>query len=206
MRVSVPSLLVAAFILFSSTQCLTQSPRPANNLEVQAQREFADGQFTEAERDFREIVKRDPTNIYAQMYLGQSLFRQEKYAESVLPYEKAGELEKNGRKLTSDQHRILIDQLAMAYGISGDLKKAHALLESAIRNDPEYPMNYYNLACAYAEEDDKEKMLTNLSLSFQHKDHLLMGEQMPDPRSDSSFRKYVRDKDFMTLMTKLGYK
>jgi hypothetical protein len=28
---------------------------------------------------------------------------------------------------------------------------------------------------------------------------------MPDPRSDSSFQKYVRDPDFVSLMKKLGY-
>jgi hypothetical protein len=61
-------------------------------------------------------------------------------------------------------------------------------------NDSEYPLNYYNLACAYAEEGDKGKALTNLSLAFQHKEHVLKGEQMPDPRTDSSFQKYLRDR------------
>jgi predicted Zn-dependent protease len=94
----------------------------------------------------------------------------------------------------------------MAYGISGDLKKARALLDDAIRQDPEYPLNYYNLACAFAEEGDKGKVLANLSLAFKRKEHALKGEQMPDPRSDSSFQKYVRDEDFVKLMAKLGYK
>jgi predicted Zn-dependent protease len=93
----------------------------------------------------------------------------------------------------------------MAYGISGKLKKAQALLEDAIHQDPEYPLNYYNLACAYADQGDKEKVLSNLSLAFEHKDHVLKGEQMPDPRSDSSFQKYVRDEDFIKLMKKLSY-
>jgi Tfp pilus assembly protein PilF len=124
---------------------------------------------------------------------------------SVEPYEKARELEKNGGKLSLDQHRILVDQLAMAYGISGKLKKAQALLEDAIHQDPEYPLNYYNLACVYADQGDKEKVLSNLSLAFQHKDHVLKGEQIPDPRSDSSFQKYIRNEDFIKLMKKLGY-
>jgi predicted Zn-dependent protease len=115
-------------------------------------------------------------------------------------------LERTGSKLAADQHRILVDQLAMAYGISGDLKKSRALLESAIRDDPEYPLNYYNLACAYAEEGGKGKAFTNLSLAFQHKEHVLKGAQMPDPRTDSSFQKYLGDEDFIKLMAKLGYK
>jgi Tfp pilus assembly protein PilF len=32
----------------------------------------------------------------------------------------------------------LIDQLVMAYGINGDLKKARALLDVAIQRDPDY--------------------------------------------------------------------
>jgi predicted Zn-dependent protease len=94
----------------------------------------------------------------------------------------------------------------MAYGMSGDLKDARVLLQSAVIEDPEYPLNYYNLACAYAEEGDKNKMLANLSLAFQHKERVLKGEQLPDPRTDSSFRQYLRDPEFTALMVKLGYK
>ena len=67
------------------------------------------------------------------------------------------------------------------------------------------PLNYYNRACAFAEEGDKSKALTNLDLAFQRKANVLHGEQMPDPRADSSFQKYVRDPDFVSLMKKLGY-
>jgi predicted Zn-dependent protease len=139
---------------------LAQGHESDEKLIEQAQHEYAAGKFAEAERDLREITKRDPSNIYAQVYLGQALFRQEKYAEAVVPYEKARALETNGSKLSSDQHRIIVDQLAMAYGISGDLKKARALLDGAIQQDPEYPLNYYNLACAFAEEGDKNKALS----------------------------------------------
>lgn len=199
-------LAVSCVALFAGELCFAQGPQSKAKLLEQARQEYIAGKFADAERDFRELVKRDPADIDAQAYLGHALFRQEKYADAVIPYERARELEASGSKLSSDQHRVLIDQLAMAYGISGDLKKTHALLESAIRDDPEYPLNYYNLACAYAEEGEKGKALTNLSLAFQHKEHFLKGERMPDPRTDSSFQKYVRDEDFTKLMAKLGYK
>jgi predicted Zn-dependent protease len=175
-------------------------------LSERALQEFREGKYSEAERDFREVSKTDPSSIYAQVYLGQTLFKEEKYADAVGPYEKARALEKNGKSLSSDQHRILIDQLAMTYGISGQIKKAHELLDEAISQDPEYPLNYYNLACAFAEESNKSKTLVNLALAFQHREHVLKGEQMPDPRSDSSFQQYVRDDDFLKLMKELGYK
>jgi tetratricopeptide (TPR) repeat protein len=127
------------FALSTGGLCFAQNPQPKDKLADQAQREYAAGQFSEAERDFREITKHDPSNIFAHVYLGQALFRQEKYAESIGPYEKARDLERGGNKLSSDQHRILVDQLAMAYGISGDMKKVHALLEEAVRQDLAVP-------------------------------------------------------------------
>ena len=62
------------------------------------------------------------------------------------------------------------------------MKQAHTLLDEAIKQDPEYPLNYYNLACAYAEEGNKTGALTNLSLAFERKEHMLKGEKMRDPR------------------------
>ncbi len=56
------------------------------------------------------FTNHDPSNLGAQLFLGQSLFRQQKFAEAVVPFEKARELEAGGKKLTSDQHRILLDQ------------------------------------------------------------------------------------------------
>jgi tetratricopeptide (TPR) repeat protein len=185
--------------------CSGQSVDPKVSTSDRALQEYKSGQYAAAERDSREIIKQNPSNILAQVYLGQSLFMQKKYAESVAPFEKARDLEASGMKLNSDQHRILIDQLVMAYGISGNLKKAHSLLDDAIRQDTDYPLNYYNLACAFAEEGDKAKMLSSLSTAFQHKDHVLRGEHMPDPRSDDSFQKYVHDDDFVKLMNQLGY-
>jgi hypothetical protein len=92
----------------------------------------------------------------------------------------------------------------MSWGISGEMKKVHALLDEAIGKDPDYPLNYYNRACALAEEGDKPGALANLELAFRRKANVLPGEQMPDPPADSSFRKYVDDPDFVALMKKLA--
>lgn len=139
------------------------------------------------------------------MYLAQALFRQEKYSQAALFFQKTRDLQKSGKELNTTQDRILTDQLVMSYGITGSMNKAHALLDEAIAKDPDYPLNYYNRACAFAEEGDKSKMLANLDLAFQRKNNVLKGEQMPDPRADSSFQKYVRDPDFVNLVRKLGF-
>ncbi len=177
-----------------------------DDLGDRAVREFRNDDWPAAERDFREVVKRDSSNILAQIYLGQSLFRQEHYAEAAIVFQKARDLEKSGKELSIVQDRILTDQLVMSYGITGELKKTHSLLNEATGKDPGYPLNYYNLACAYAEEGDKPKAMANLQLAFDRKSSILKGEQMPDPRADSSFQKYVRDDDFVSLMKKFGLK
>jgi predicted Zn-dependent protease len=194
-----------ASLLWAVTGFGQGSARPSNDLGDRAVQEFHNNDWPAAERDFRELVKRDPSNIFANMYLGQTLFRQEHYAEAVMFFQKTRDLQRSGKQLNTTQDRILTDQLVMSYGITGEMKRAHALLEEAIEKDPEYPLNYYNRACAFAEEGDKAKALANLDLAFQRKANVLKGEQMPDPRVDSSFQKYVRDPDFVSLMKKLGY-
>jgi predicted Zn-dependent protease len=190
---------------FVVSLCAAQGPGDRNALAEQALREFREREFAAAERDFRSLTKSDPSDLYAQTYLGHALFRQEKFADATVPYEKAHELEVNGNKLSVEEHRLLVDQLVMSYGMGGQLKKAQELLDGAVRQDPDYPLNYYNLACAFAENGDKGKVLANLDLAFQRKANVLKREQMPDPRSDSSFQKYVRDPDFISLMKKFGY-
>jgi predicted Zn-dependent protease len=168
-----------------------------------AKRLYQAGRLAEAEKSFREITLHDPSNVAAQMFLGQTLFREEKFAEAVKPYEAVRALEKSGAKLTLTQHRILGDQLAMAYGISGRTADSKAFLHELVHTDPEYPLNYYNLACVAADESDKPGVLKNLKLAFQHTDKVLPGEKMPDPASDPSFKKYVQDADFKALLTRL---
>lgn len=180
-----------------------QNPKSDDALIGEAEQQYKNGNLADAEQGFRELVKRHPSNLAAEMYLGQTLFREEKFQEAMLAYEKCRAMEKGGVKLNPIQHRILIDQLAMTYGLTGGRKEARTLLEEAIKTDPGYPLNYYNLACVSADEDDKVAVMKNLSLAFQHKDQVLPGEQMPDPASDSSFKKYVQDADFKELLNRL---
>lgn len=190
-----------AVMLLSGISVLGQ--KPDAEMFSDAQRLYDSGKFVDAERSFTEITREHPDNIAAQMYLGQTLFKEEKFAAAVAPYERVRSLAKSGVRLTLTQRRILGDQLAMAYGISGRSDDAKTLLLEAVRADPDYPLNYYNLACVSADETDKAGVLKNLSLAFRHKDQVLPGEQMPDPASDPSFKKYAEDGDFKALLARL---
>jgi len=191
-------------LLCAATSLLAQGTQTADSAYQRGLREYQAGQFGPAAQDFADAAKADPSNVYAQFYWGESSFKQRKYEESNGPLERALDLDKVAKKLSEDQRRIVTDQLATSYESSGSLKKLETLLDAAIRQDPQYAMNYYNLACAYASEGDKGKVLANLGLAFQHKDHVLKGEPVPDPRRDDSFQKYVADPDFIALMRANG--
>lgn len=193
--------LVAVAIVFSAQTLYSQTTE--TELFNASKQSYTSGHLHDAERGFTELVHSHPDNIAAQMYLGQTLFKEEKFAAAIAPYEKVLALARAGTKLTITQRRILGDQLAMAYGISGRASDSKALLQESVRTDPGYPINYYNLACVSADNDDKAGVLRNLSLAFQHKDQVLPGEQMPDPGSDPSFKKYAQDTDFKELLDRL---
>ena len=66
----------------------------------------------------------------------------------------------------------------------GDLARSRALANRAIQADPDYPLNYYNLACADAEEGK----------------NTLPGESMPDPTQDDSIMKLKPDRAFWSFV------
>jgi tetratricopeptide (TPR) repeat protein len=92
--------------------------------------------------------------------------------------------------------RITTDQLVMALGMSGDLKNSRGVAEMAIKTDPEYPINYYNLACADAEQGNVTDAKMHLQQAFDRRANVLKGESMPDPTKDDSILKLKNNKEF----------
>jgi tetratricopeptide (TPR) repeat protein len=106
-------------------------------------------------------------------------------------------------KDTTTAKRVVTDQAGMAYGMSGDITKARSLFERAIVEDPDYPLNYYNLACADAEEKNLAGARTHLQQAFARKANVIPGEAMPDPTKDDSFLPYRDNKEFWTFLQSL---
>jgi tetratricopeptide (TPR) repeat protein len=125
------------------------------------------------------------------------------YKRAAFHYEKALELDKHQTSLNRDIWKMLIVQLGISYGISGELAKAKHLLEWAITQEPEYPLFHYNLACAFAEMGNPEQALNSLRMAYKYKGNILPGLSFPDPKEDSSFSKYLQDKDFRAELDKM---
>lgn len=125
------------------------------------------------------------------------LYQERNYAEAAKVYQKALDLEKQDRTLSRSFFRVLVDNLGMSYGISGNLARAKETFEYGISQDPEYPLFYYNMACTYGEMGSMDEALDQLRLAYKYKENMIPGEHFPDPMTDDSFRKFVKDKKFV---------
>jgi tetratricopeptide (TPR) repeat protein len=134
---------------------------------------------------------------------GNTFYRQKRYSEAIPYYQQAYNLENNNRTMTKMLWFVLVDQLGMSYGVSGSIEKSKGVFITAISKESTYPMFYYNLACAYAESNDRDGAIKNLKLAYKYKSNMLPGEKLPDPRTDSSFKKYLNNNTFVEELNRL---
>lgn len=99
--------------------------------------------------------------------------------------------------------RVMRDQAGMSYGISGDFAKARSIFEKETAEDPDYPMYYYNLACADAGENKLSDARIDLQKAFDRKANVNPGETMPIPTEDDSFLPYKGNKEFWAFLEHL---
>jgi tetratricopeptide (TPR) repeat protein len=105
--------------------------------------------------------------------------------------------------LARDKWRVLVDNLGMAYGISGDLANAKSTFEYGISKDGEYPNFHYNLACTYAETGKLDEAIASLRTAYKFKANVINGEQMPEARKDTSFTKFLDEPKFRKALAEI---
>jgi tetratricopeptide (TPR) repeat protein len=134
---------------------------------------------------------------------GSRYFLAHQYRQAIAPYQKAFEIEKVTPTLEKNLWRVLVDNLSMAYGISGDLTNARDTLTYGVSKDPDYPLFYYNLACVTAEKGDRPDTENYLKLAFERRENMIPGETFPDARVDDSFQKLLLQKEFRQFVNSL---
>lgn len=134
---------------------------------------------------------------------GSRYFLAHQYREAIGPYHKAFEIEKSTPTLDKNLWRVLLDNLSIAYGITGDLTSAREVLTYGVSKDPDYPLFYYNLACVTAEKGDLPDTENYLKLAFERRENLIPGETFPDARVDDSFQKLLLEREFRTFVNSL---
>lgn len=157
------------------------------------------------------VVGQDPSDLEAGDPETRSLMEQASkfyldgdYKRAIPPYQKALDREKQKRTLSETLWRVLVDNLGMSYGISGDLKKAKATFEYGLSKDPKYAMFHYNMACTYAEMNDVDNAILYLRQAFQYKQNMIKGERFPDPWTDSSFQRFMNNDKFVNALREMG--
>ena len=136
--------------------------------------------------------------------IGNALYRRYEYAQAISPYQKAFDLEKAQPQLDRTRWRVLIDNLGMAYGMIGRFKEAKATFEQGIEADPTYPMFHYNWACTFADMNDLDHAMQSLKTAFRHRKNQNPGEEgFPDPRQNSSFKPFMKNDAFRSLVKDL---
>lgn len=130
---------------------------------------------------------------------GSRFWLQHKYQEAIEPYSMALEQEKKKPTLEKHLWRVLVDNLGMAYGITGDLRNAEATFRYGLSQDPTYPMFFYNMACVYGEKNDLDNALLNLRQAYQYRANSIPGEGLPDPRTDDSFKRFTGNPKFQAV-------
>jgi hypothetical protein len=136
----------------------------------------------------------------------QVLFNSERYKDAAPIFEQAlGMVPADGTPFPSAKlaRRVATDQAGMSYGISGQYAKARAIFEAGVAGDPDYPMYYYNLACADAGEDKLPAAQAHLEQAFVRKANVNPGESMPDPTKDDSFMPFKSNKAFWAALEKM---
>ena len=139
------------------------------------------------------------TFVYAQL-----LYKSQQYSTAAPMFEEAlGKLKDEPRAATKDGKRVLVDQAGMAYGMSGKTGKSREIFQKAVAEDPDYPLYYYNLACADAEENKLADARLHLQQAFARKSNLIAGETMPEPTKDNSFLPHRGNQDFWMFLQSL---
>lgn len=134
---------------------------------------------------------------------GSLYFVQHNYAAAIAPYKAALDAEKQKRTLPRNLWLVLVDNLAMAYGITGDLDRVEETVNYGLSQDPTYPIFYYNLACVAAGRNDENKTMDLLRKAFSYKGNVIPGESMPDPGVDDSFKPFMTDQKFREFLKSL---
>ena len=134
---------------------------------------------------------------------GNYAFSTGNYKEAIRNYEmvrQAGGPKEPPYFLSESEYKVMIGRLAVAYGVTGQLTKAKAVLEYGLSLDPQNPTFHYNLACYYAEADDFQAALSYLEAALKYRANLLPGDKWPDIKNDNSFKKYREDPRFVKFL------
>jgi tetratricopeptide (TPR) repeat protein len=152
-----------------------------------------------AEKLLQNAIADSPNWALAYAQLGHVYFLIPKAQQAIDAYEKARELDAKDHQLTADERHDLYDALGVGYGMEREYDKSIEVLQSAIKDDPDYGDYEYNLACTYSEKGDLDEALKHLQRAWELRNSF----RFPDVTKDSSFKRWRNDSRFQEAAGKM---
>ena len=78
------------------------------------------------------------------------------------------------------------------------MKNPHSCINSRMMK-----IGYDIRAKMYGEMKEMEKVIEYLKLAFERKKNMIRGEHMPDPWTDSSFARFMKNETFLNALKEL---
>lgn len=129
---------------------------------------YEDGKFDQAEYSYKRAALEDPTSVKANYNLGNALFKQKRYKESVTHYNRSAEIAKSN----SDKHQAY-HNAGNAYLEEQEYEKAVNSFKQALKNNPYDETTRYNFAYAkkmLEKQQQKQNKQNNKDNSSQEKE------------------------------------
>lgn len=120
--------------------------------------EYEKGKFLESEIEYRRALDKNANSFEGNFNLGNSLFRQEKYDESMNQYEQLADTQTDKDRLSRIYHNI-----GNAHFAKQEFDKSIAAYKEALKNNPYDDETRYNLIVA-------QKMLQNQEQNKDNQD------------------------------------
>jgi tetratricopeptide (TPR) repeat protein len=187
-------------VLTATGEEQVHKPEPQQRYYQHGLESYVRADFTTAIAAFSKCKNEESTKVRCLEFLGHSTFELNRYDEAIAAYRDALEADRRLRVLGRDELRIVINNIGISYGESGQLATARDWFAQAVRDDGEFPLLYYNLACAFAEVGNLNGALDNLRAAWKRRGNMIEGEFLPDPRLDTSFGPFHNEPRFLSLM------
>lgn len=135
------------------------SQSKAKSYIIEGNEYYQKGKFDNAEVAYKKATMEDPTSIKANYNLGNALFQQKRYKESIAHYKRSAEVSK-----TKNDKHLAYHNLGNAFMQEKDYQNAVDNYRQALKNDPKDDATRYNYALAkkmLEKEREKQKDQNN---------------------------------------------
>ncbi|WP_291050883.1 MULTISPECIES: tetratricopeptide repeat protein [unclassified Empedobacter] len=143
------------------------SQSKAKSYIIEGNEYYQKGKFDNAEVSYKKATMEDPTSVKANYNLGNALFQQKRYKESIAHYKRSAEVSK-----TNNDKHLAYHNLGNAFMQEKDYQNAVDNYKQALRNDPKDDATRYNYALAkkmLEKEREKQKDQNNKDNKDQNK-------------------------------------